>query len=82
MAIPLVQVRHKSTGRKGFMAESSLRYFPDWVKAPSQRAREEVPDGTAFAAEPAEENSESAEENSTTETTASSASATTTTKGK
>jgi hypothetical protein len=79
MAIPLVQVRHKATGRKGFMAESSLRYFPDWVKAPSQKARDEVPDGTAF---PTEEDSTSTEEDSTTNTTTSSASATTTTKGK
>ena len=48
MAIPLVQVRHKKTGRKTFLPESALRNFPDYVKTPSQKSREEVPDGTAF----------------------------------
>jgi len=50
MAIPLVQVRHKHTGKKTFLPESSLANFPDYVKTPSQKAREEVPDGTAFPA--------------------------------
>ncbi len=50
MAIPLVQVRHKTTGAKTFLPESSLQHFPDYAKTPSQKAREEVPDGTAFPA--------------------------------
>lgn len=50
MAIPLVQVRHKRTGVKTFLPETALRHFPDFVKTPSQKAREQVPDGTAFPA--------------------------------
>ena len=48
MAIPLVQVRHKVTGRKTFLPETALRHFPDYQKTPSQKARDQVPDGTAF----------------------------------
>ena len=48
MAIPLVQVRHKVTGKKTFLPETALPNFPDYVKTPSQKAREQVPDGTAF----------------------------------
>lgn len=51
MAIPLVQVRHKTTGQKTFLPETALPFFPDYVKTPSQTAREEVPDGTAFPPE-------------------------------
>jgi len=53
MAVPLVQVRHKTTGRKTFLPETALRLpdFRDYVKTPSQKARDEVPDGTAFPAE-------------------------------
>ena len=51
MAIPLVQVRHKKTGRKTFLPETALRNFPDYVKTPSQKSREEVPDGTAYPAD-------------------------------
>lgn len=51
MAIPLVQVRHKVTGRKTFLPESALRTFPDYVKTPSQKSRDQVPDGTAFPAQ-------------------------------
>lgn len=48
MAIPLVQVRHKTTGAKTFLPETALQYFGDYVKTPSQKALTEVPDGTAF----------------------------------
>lgn len=51
MAIPLVQVRHKKTGAKTFLPESALRFLPDYVKTPSQKSRDEVPDGTAFPLE-------------------------------
>ncbi|TYP82073.1 hypothetical protein [Blastococcus xanthinilyticus] len=54
MAIPLVQVRHKATGKKAFLPESALPNFPDYVKTPSQKAREQVPDGTAFPTEPSD----------------------------
>lgn len=50
MATKIVQVRHKVTGAKTFMAESALPHFPDYVKTPSQKSREEVPDGSAFPA--------------------------------
>lgn len=48
MAVPLVHVRHKKTGEKTFLPESALRFFPDYVKTPSQKSRDQVPDGTAF----------------------------------
>lgn len=70
MAIPLVQVRHKKTGQKTFLPETALRYLTDYVKTPSQKAREDVPDGTAFPAVAGED------------TTAATASAPTTTKEK
>lgn len=50
MAIPLVHVRHKVTGAKTFLPETSLDNFPDYVRTPSQKARDEIPDGTAFPA--------------------------------
>ena len=50
MAIKLIQVCHKGTGTKTFLPETALRFFPDYVKTPSQKSREEVPDGTAFPA--------------------------------
>lgn len=55
MPIPLVQVRHKTTGQKTFLPETSLRHMPDYVRTPSQKARDEVPDGTAFPAAGVEE---------------------------
>jgi len=55
MAIPLVQVRHKETGKKSFLPESALPNFPDYVKTPSQKAREQVPDGSAFPGAAADE---------------------------
>ena len=68
------EVLHSSnTGKKTFLSETSLKTFPDYVKTPSQKAREEVPDGTAFPAEVAGEDQQEA---------TSSASTTTTTKGK
>lgn len=51
MAIKLVHVRHKTTGRKTFLPETALKTFPDYVKTPSQKARDEVPDGSAFPAQ-------------------------------
>lgn len=51
MAIPLVQVRHKKTGVKTFLPETALPHFPDYVKTPSQKSREQVPDGSAFPTE-------------------------------
>ena len=77
MAIPLVQVRHKVTGRKTFLPETALPNFPDYVKTPSQKSREEVPDGTAF---PTETTGDEPADTTATATTTSSASATT--KGK
>lgn len=50
MAIPMVQVRHKTTGAKTFLPETALRNFPDYVKTPSQKSRDQVPDGSAFPA--------------------------------
>lgn len=76
MAIPLVQVRHKTTGAKTFLPETALRHFPDYVKTPSQKARDQVPDGTAFPAAPA------ADDESADTTTAATKSAPATTKEK
>ena len=75
MAIPLVQVRHKVTGQKTFLPETALRHLSDYVKTPSQKSREQVPDGTAFPTETADDTSEET-------TTTAAASAPTTPKGK
>jgi hypothetical protein len=55
MAIPLVQVQHKTTGAKTFLAETALPSFPDYVETSSQKAREQEPDGTAFPTAVADE---------------------------
>ena len=75
MAIPLVQVRNKTTGVKTFLPETALPHFPDYVKTPSQKAREQVPDGTAFPAD-------TGDQSSADTTTPAAASAPTTTKEK
>lgn len=77
MAIPLVQVRHKITGAKTFLPETALPNFPDYVKTPSQKSRDQVPDGSAF---PADTTADEPSDDDTKTTTTSAS--TTTTKGK
>jgi hypothetical protein len=50
MAIEMIEVYSKTTGAKTFMAETALPNFPDYARTPSQRSRDEVPDGSAFPA--------------------------------
>ena len=76
MAIPLVQVRHKKTGAKTFLPETALPNFPDYVKTPSQKSRDQVPDGTAYPG------AVEADEGDQDSTTATSSASTTTPKGK
>lgn len=57
MTVPLVQVRHKTTGVKTFLPETALPNFPDYVRTPSQKARDEVPDGSAFPTETTDDES-------------------------
>lgn len=55
MAIRMIHVRHKVTGKKAFLPETALPNFPGYVKTPSQKARDEVPDGSAFPGAPVDD---------------------------
>lgn len=57
MAIKLVQVRPKGGGPKTFLPETALQHFPGYVKTGSQKARDEIPDGTAFPTETSDDES-------------------------
>lgn len=55
MAIPMIQVYNKVTGKKTFLPASALPNFPGYARTPSQRSRDQVPDGSAFPTEPADD---------------------------
>lgn len=51
MAVRMVQVRHKETGAKTFMADTAVKHFPGYVRTGSDKEPLDVPDGSAFAVE-------------------------------
>jgi len=51
----LVQVRHKVTGRKAVLAETALRFFPDYVKTTRQERLDRARATKTPAAAPADD---------------------------
>ena len=40
--IPMISVRHKTTGAKTRLPETALPHFPDYVRTPTQRRSDEA----------------------------------------